>query len=99
FPHSYSLSLHDALPIFVATSSVVKVRQAAVVFILVTVTLDMLTVGLIGPVLPKLILNFMGGNMKNAADWNGWFGLVFALMQFFRSEEHTSELQSLAYLV
>src|SRR5436853_1442752 len=62
-----------------------KPRQAAVVFILVTVTLDMLTVGLIGPVLPKLILNFMGGNMKNAADWNGWFGLVFALMQFFFS--------------
>src|SRR5438105_6066130 len=45
----------------------------------------MLTVGLIGPVLPKLILNFLGGNMKNAADWNGWFGLVFALMQFFFS--------------
>jgi len=71
--------------VVIATSSVVKVRQAAVVFILVTVTLDMLTVGLIGPVLPKLILNFMGGNMKNAADWNGWFGLVFALMQFFFS--------------
>src|SRR5881227_3211336 len=62
-----------------------KPRQAAVAFIFVTVTLDMLTVGLIGPVLPKLILNFLGGNMKNAADWNGWFGLVFALMQFFFS--------------
>jgi DHA1 family tetracycline resistance protein-like MFS transporter len=62
-----------------------KARKAAVVFIFVTVTLDMLTVGLIGPVLPKLILNFLGGNMKNAADWNGWFGLVFALMQFFFS--------------
>ncbi|MEY2440296.1 MAG: transporter, family, tetracycline resistance protein, partial [Verrucomicrobiota bacterium] len=45
----------------------------------------MLTVGLIGPVLPKLILTFLGGDMKNAADWNGWFGLVFALMQFFFS--------------
>jgi MFS transporter, DHA1 family, tetracycline resistance protein len=64
---------------------VVKIRQAAVVFILVTVTLDMLTVGLIGPVLPKLILTFLRGNMKDAANWNGWFGLVFALMQFFFS--------------
>ena len=45
----------------------------------------MLTVGLIGPVLPKLILDFMGGNMKNAAFWNGAFGTVFALMQFFFS--------------
>ena len=45
----------------------------------------MLTVGLIGPVLPKLILDFLGGNMKSAADWNGAFGTVFALMQFFFS--------------
>src|ERR1700759_5331278 len=45
----------------------------------------MLTVGLIGPVLPKLILDFLGGNMKNAAFWNGAFGSVFALMQFFCS--------------
>ena len=45
----------------------------------------MLTVGLIGPVLPKLILDFLGGNMRSAADWNGAFGTVFALMQFFFS--------------
>ena len=45
----------------------------------------MLTVGLIGPVLPKLILDFLGGDMKSAADWNGIFGTVFALMQFFFS--------------
>ena len=62
-----------------------KGRQAAIIFVLVTVTLDMLTVGLISPVLPKLILDFLGGNMTTAAHWNGWFGLVFALMQFFFS--------------
>ncbi|MGZ5022530.1 MAG: TCR/Tet family MFS transporter [Chthoniobacterales bacterium] len=62
-----------------------KGRQAAIIFILVTVTLDMLTIGLISPVLPKLILDFLGGNMTSAANWNGWFGLVFALMQFFFS--------------
>lgn len=45
----------------------------------------MLTVGLIGPVLPKLILDFLGTEMKSAADWNGVFGTVFALMQFFFS--------------
>lgn len=59
--------------------------KAAVTFVLVTVTLDMLTVGLIGPVLPKLILDFVGGNMKDAAFWNGAFGTVFAVMQFFFS--------------
>jgi DHA1 family tetracycline resistance protein-like MFS transporter len=60
----------------------VKASKAAVTFILVTVTLDMLTVGLIGPVLPKLILDFLGGNMNEAAYMNGWFASVFALMQF-----------------
>src|SRR5216684_2622081 len=59
-----------------------KPRKAAVVFIFITVMLDMLALGLIAPVLPKLILDFLGGNMKDAADWNGWFGLVFAAMQF-----------------
>ena len=59
-----------------------KNRQAAVIFILVTVTLDILAMGLIIPVLPKLILDFLGGKMTDAADWNGWFALVFALMQF-----------------
>jgi len=63
----------------------VKRRPAAVIFVLVTVTLDMLAVGLIVPVLPKLILDFLGGDMKSAADWNGVFGTVFAAMQFFFS--------------
>ena len=62
-----------------------KAGKAAVTFILVTVTLDVLAMGLIIPVLPKLILDFLGGIMTNAADWNGWFALVFALMQFFCS--------------
>src|SRR6202043_1153883 len=59
-----------------------KNRQAAILFILVTVTLDVLAMGLIIPVLPKLILDFLGGKMTVAADWNGWFALVFALGQF-----------------
>src|SRR6202043_2035017 len=59
-----------------------KNRQAAILFILVTVTLDVLAMGLIIPVLPKLILDFLGGKMTDAANWNGWFALVFALMQF-----------------
>ena len=62
-----------------------KTRRAAVMFILVTVTLDILAMGLIIPVLPKLILDFLGGKMTSAANWNGWFALVFALMQFFFS--------------
>ena len=35
-----------------------KSRQAAVIFIFITVILDMLALGLIAPVLPKLVLIF-----------------------------------------
>ena len=62
-----------------------KSRKAAVIFILVTVTLDILAMGLIIPVLPKLILDFLGGEMTDAAKWSARFAVVFALMQFFFS--------------
>src|SRR6184192_525861 len=62
-----------------------KSRPAAIAFIFVTVMLDMLALGLIAPVLPKLILNFLGGSATSAATWLGVFGTVFAAMQFFFS--------------
>src|SRR6266478_1716330 len=62
-----------------------KPRKAAVVFIFITVMLDMLALGLIAPVLPKLILTFLGGNATSAPTWLGVFCTVFALMQFFFS--------------
>lgn len=62
-----------------------KSRPAAVIFIFITVMLDMLALGLIAPVLPKLVLNFLGGDATSAAKWFGIFGTVFALMQFFFS--------------
>src|SRR3954470_12603325 len=62
-----------------------KSRKAAVIFILVTVTLDILAMGLIIPVLPKLILDFLGGEMTDAAKWSARFAVVFALMQFLFS--------------
>src|SRR6202035_1591919 len=60
-----------------------KPRKAAVVFIFVTVMLDMLALGLIAPVLPKLVLSFLNNDMTRAADWHGLFLRVFAAMQFF----------------
>ncbi|MEY2493624.1 MAG: transporter, family, tetracycline resistance protein [Verrucomicrobiota bacterium] len=62
-----------------------KPRKAAVIFIFITVTLDMLALGLIAPVLPKLVLNFLGGDAPNAAKMFGIFGTVWALMQFIFS--------------
>src|SRR3989454_8139105 len=60
-------------------------RQAAIAFIFVTIMLDMLALGLIAPVLPKLVLSFLNNDMTRAANWNGIFLTVFAAMQFFFS--------------
>src|SRR5437870_6573923 len=60
-----------------------KSRPAAVIFVFITVMLDMLALGLIAPVLPKLVLSFLNNDMTRAADWNGLFLTVFAAMQFF----------------
>jgi DHA1 family tetracycline resistance protein-like MFS transporter len=60
-------------------------RRAATSFIFITVMLDMLTFGMIGPVLPKLIASFVGGNMSNAALVIGLFATVWACVQFFMS--------------
>src|ERR1700740_1900602 len=62
-----------------------KSGRPAVIFILVTVTLDILAMGLIIPVLPKLILDFLGGQMTEAAKWSARFAVVFSLIQFFFS--------------
>jgi MFS transporter, DHA1 family, tetracycline resistance protein len=66
-------------------SEIPKGRRAAATFILLTVTLDMLALGMIAPVLPRLITGFLHGNTVNAAQMLGVFGTVFAGIQFLFS--------------
>ena len=60
-------------------------RKAAVAFIFVTILLDMLTLGLIAPILPKLVESFVDNDTASAARIFGLFGTAWALMQFFFS--------------
>ncbi|HZE96963.1 MAG TPA: TCR/Tet family MFS transporter [Planctomycetota bacterium] len=60
-------------------------RRAAFVFIFMTVALDVLALGVIIPVLPKLVKTFVGGDAPKAAHLFGLFGTVWALMQFLCS--------------
>jgi MFS transporter, DHA1 family, tetracycline resistance protein len=60
-------------------------RRAAFAFIFVTILLDMLALGIIIPVLPRLVVDFMGGDTPRAAEIYGLFGTAWALMQFFFS--------------
>lgn len=57
-------------------------RRAAFVFIFITVLLDMMALGLIMPVLPKLIASFAGNDTADAARIFGLFATSWALMQF-----------------
>ena len=60
-------------------------RGAAVAFIFVTILLDMLALGLVMPILPKLVESFVGDDTARAARIFGLFGTAWALMQFFFS--------------
>lgn len=66
-------------------SSLFAPRRAAFAFVFVTVMLDMFAIGIIIPVLPNLIEDFMGGDTAEAAEIYGVFVTAWALMQFFFS--------------
>ncbi|MCA9192592.1 MAG: TCR/Tet family MFS transporter [Planctomycetales bacterium] len=61
-------------------------RQATIIFIFITVVLDVLSLGVIIPVLPKLIEEeFLNGDTARAALYTGYFGTTWAAMQFLFS--------------
>src|SRR5438067_740268 len=60
-------------------------RRAALIFVFITVMLDMLALGVIIPVLPELVKGFVGGDDAIAARWMLVFGTVWASMQLFFS--------------
>jgi DHA1 family tetracycline resistance protein-like MFS transporter len=62
--------------------SAIRPGRAAFAFIFVTVSLDMLALGVIVPVLPRLVIQFEGGDIARAASVTGLFGFVWAAMQF-----------------
>jgi len=59
-----------------------KSTRSAFVFILITLMLDAMGIGLILPVMPALITEINGGTIGNAAVWGGILATVFAVMQF-----------------
>ena len=60
-------------------------RRGAVAFIFVTILLDMFALGLILPILPKLVESFVDNDTANAARIFGLFGTAWAVMQFLFS--------------
>lgn len=59
--------------------------KAGVRFILFTVILDILALGIIIPVLPHLVVDFVQGDTSSAAKIYGYFVTTWALVHFFSS--------------
>ena len=57
-------------------------RQAGMIFIFVTLFIDILGIGIIIPILPELIKQFVGGDVTTASQYYGVIVAVYATMQF-----------------
>ena len=64
-----------------STATVAKAPAGNLTFVLICVFIDMLGVGLIVPVLPALVGEYVNGREQQAL-WYGILGAVFGLMQF-----------------
>lgn len=59
-----------------------KRQKAALGFILITVLIDVIGLGIIIPVMPALITELTGESISSASRYAGWLMFVYAFMQF-----------------
>src|ERR687883_303252 len=64
-------------------SRAMRHRQASVVFVLITLFIDVLGMGLVIPILPRLVQDLLGGAIGEASFVFGLLVSVYAVMQFF----------------
>lgn len=57
-------------------------NSAAVGFIFVTLLIDVIGIGIIIPVVPKLIAELIDGDITEASRWGGWLMSSYAIVQF-----------------
>lgn len=57
-------------------------HRLAITFILITLAIDAMGIGLILPVMPELLREITGGSLAEAALWGGTLATLFAVMQF-----------------
>lgn len=60
-------------------------KKAAISFIFITLLIDVTGLGIIIPVLPKLIEELTGGSISNASAIGGWLTATYAALQFLFS--------------
>src|SRR4030081_2523204 len=57
-------------------------RRASVVFVLITLFIDILGMGLVIPILPRLVQSMLGGALAEASFAYGLLLSIYAVMQF-----------------
>src|SRR6478609_4936143 len=58
-------------------------RSPALIFIFITLLIDITGLGIIIPVMPKLIEDLTGSTLSEAATFGGWLIAAYAITQFF----------------
>src|SRR5206468_2913755 len=76
------LQLRGHLVQLTCRTSTMIARKPALGFIFVTVVLDILGIGLIIPILPRLVKSFEGGDAAAASHVVGSLMALYSLMQF-----------------
>jgi DHA1 family tetracycline resistance protein-like MFS transporter len=59
-----------------------KRQGSALIFIFITMLIDVIGLGIIIPVIPKLIMELSGEGLSSAARYGGWMIFAYAAMQF-----------------
>ncbi len=57
-------------------------RDQALAFVLITIFIDTVGIGIIIPVMPTLLLELVGGSLGTVAVYGGWLMFLFAALQF-----------------
>ena len=60
-------------------------RTQALTFIFITILIDCTGIGIIAPVVPRLIEELTGGDLSVASQYGGWLTFAYAIMQFLFS--------------
>lgn len=60
-------------------------RKSALSFIFITILIDVIGIGIIIPVIPKLIEELTGSGLSEASKYGGWLMFAYAVMQFIFS--------------
>ena len=59
-----------------------RTSRHALLFIFITMLIDMIGLGIVIPVMPKIIQSLIGGTLGDAAPYGGWLFDAYAIMQF-----------------